>query len=86
MNLVLDLPKDLSDELESEARQLQLPVSEYALRLLATGRTSAMKPQTGAQLVAYWQQSGLVGGRADITDAPAHARELRRQAEQRKRS
>ena len=43
------------------------------------------KPVTGAELVAYWQSAGLVGTRPDITDAPAHARALRKQSETRER-
>lgn len=83
MNLVLELPPELESELASEAARLGLSVSEYALRLLAGGRTSATKPQTGAELVNYWQDAGLVGTRPDIADAPGHARDLRQQSETR---
>jgi hypothetical protein len=86
MSLVLDLPPELESELATEAARLRLPLSEYAMRLLATGRLPAPKLNTGAELLAYWQGAGLVGTRPDITDAPAHARELRRKAETRERS
>jgi hypothetical protein len=85
MSLVLELPPELETELAAEAAQLRLPLSEYALRLLATGRIVNPKPSSGAELVAYWQSAGLVGTRPEIADAPAHARNLRQQAEKRER-
>jgi hypothetical protein len=85
MSLVLDLPPELESELAAEAARLNLPLSEYALRLLAAGRTLAPTPRDGAELVAYWQAAGLVGTRPDIADAPGHARALRQQAEKRGR-
>jgi hypothetical protein len=85
MSLTLDLPKDLESELAAEAARLGLSLSEYALRLLASGRTLGNPPKTGAELVAYWQQEGLVGTRPDIPDSQQHARTLREQAERRPR-
>ncbi|HEY1377204.1 MAG TPA: hypothetical protein VGF55_10445 [Gemmataceae bacterium] len=85
MSLVLDLPPDLETELAAEAARLGLPLSEYAVRLLAAGRTAGPKPTTGAELLAYWQGAGLVGTRSDIADAAGHARTLRAQAESRER-
>ena len=85
MSLVLDLPAELEAELAAEAAHLGLPLSEYAVRLLAAGRTLHPAPRTGAELVAYWQGEGLVGMRPEITDAPAHARTLREQAQRRAR-
>ncbi len=40
-------------------------------------------PTNGAELVAYWEEKGLIGTRPDIIDSVAHARSLRRQAETR---
>jgi predicted DNA-binding antitoxin AbrB/MazE fold protein len=40
-------------------------------------------PTTGTELIAYWEQAGVIGSRPDITDSVAHARKLRRQAETR---
>jgi hypothetical protein len=85
MSLMIDLPPELESELASEAARLALPLSEYVLRLLATGRTLNPRPRTGAELLAYWQREGLVGTRAEIADAPAHARALREQAQKRAR-
>ncbi|HYV37155.1 MAG TPA: hypothetical protein VE988_15725 [Gemmataceae bacterium] len=85
MSLILELPPELATELAAEAAQLRLPVSEYALRLLASGRSTDPKPHSGAELVAYWQRAGLIGTRPDITDASEHARNLRQQAQHRER-
>jgi hypothetical protein len=78
MSLALELPAELESELAAEAAQLGLPLCDYAVRLLAGGSRPA--PRNGAELVAYWQREGLVGTRADITDAAAHARLLREHA------
>ena len=83
MAITLELPAELERELADEAAHLGLSLAEYAARVLATGRISRHKPQTGAELVAYWQAEGLIGTRSDITDSQQHARRLRDQAEQR---
>jgi hypothetical protein len=85
MSLVLDLPPELETELAAEAARLGLPLSEYALRLLAGARGPSPALRTGAELLAYWQSEALVGTRADITDSAAHARNLREQAQRRAR-
>ncbi len=84
MSLILELPPELEATLRAEAAQLRLPLQEYALRLLATGRPLTPKVQTGAELVTYWQAAGLIGTRPDVVDAPGHARTLRQQAERQK--
>ena len=84
MSLSLELPHDLAEELEKEAARLGLPLSDYALRLLATGR-SKKDLTSGAELVAYWQEEGLVGTRSDIQNPQEHARQLRHEAERRVR-
>jgi hypothetical protein len=85
MSLVLDLPSELEAELAAEAANLGLSLSEYVLRLLAGGRGPTAGPRTGAELLAYWHDEGLVGTRPEIMDAPAHARALREQAQRRTR-
>jgi hypothetical protein len=85
MSLTIELPPELERELSAEATQLGLPLPEYALRLLATGRQPGSLPRSGPDLVSYWQQAGLIGTRPDIADAPAHARAIRQSAEQRER-
>jgi hypothetical protein len=86
MSLVLNLPPDLESELAAEAARLSLPLPEYALRLLASGRTPTPVPRTGKELVAYWQGEKLIGTRPEIADSQAHARTLREQAQRRARS
>jgi len=85
MSLVLELPPELETELAAEAARLGLLLPEYVVRLLAVGRSPNPAPRTGAELLAYWQEEGLVGTRPDIMDAPAHARVLREQAQRRAR-
>jgi cyanophycinase-like exopeptidase len=84
MTLTLDLPPKLVDELATEAARLGLSVSEYAARVLSQDRSLRVAPRTGADLVAYWQEEGLVGTRPEIADSESYARDLRREAERRK--
>ena len=86
MSITLQLPPELESELAAEAAEWGLSLPEYALRLLSAGRTPDSQPRNGAELVAYWQAAALVGTRPDIVDAPAHARTLRHECEQRERA
>ena len=83
MSITLDLPRELESELSAEARRLGLPLTDYVLRLLSSGRTMDNAPGTGAELVDYWRQEGLIGTRPDIVDSQEHARKIREKAEQR---
>lgn len=83
MTITLDLPPKLIDELSNEAARHGLSLPEYALRVLAHGRSSGPALKTGAELVAYWQAEGLIGTRKEVSDSQAYARELRREAERR---
>ena len=85
MTVTLELPQELERELSGEATKLGLTLSEYTLRLLSRRPTVKAIPKTGAELVAYWQDSGLVGARTDITDSQTHARTIRAEAERRTR-
>lgn len=89
MTISLELPHDLQRELATEAERLGLPLTEYALRILSTGVRAALgtegDPQTGAEVVAFWQREGLVGTQPEIADPSEHARRLRRDAEGRVR-
>ena len=85
MSLVLELPPELETELIAEASRMGLPLLEYVKRLLLAGRPLGPMPRDGSELVSYWQEQGLVGTRAEITDSQEHARELRQQAERRER-
>ena len=86
MSITLDLPEELENELSAEAAQAGLSLQEYVLRVLSTGLIIGKRPQTGAELVDYWQKEGLIGARPDITDSQAHARQIRERAEQRTRA
>ena len=85
MSLLLDLPDELEQALAQEASQLGLSVEDYAVQLLTLRRAAAGLPQTGADLVAYWQREGVIGSRMDIQDSAAYARKLRTRAERRHR-
>ncbi len=62
-------------------------------RIYALARSFNEKPAeqseeeqwSGADLVAYWEQEGVIGSRPDITDSQAHARAIRHKAERRGR-
>lgn len=89
MTITLELPQDLERELAAEAARQGLSLPEYALQLLSGNRTAfpafpaSDMPRTGAELVSYWERSGVVGSRPDIHDSAAHARVLREQAQRR---
>lgn len=83
MSITLDLPEELESDLTAEAAQLGLSLPEYILRLLFTSRAMAGKPETGAELVEYWQSEGLIGTRPDITNSQSHARQIRNRSERR---
>ncbi len=54
MSIHLDLPPQLESQLSTEAWRLNLPLSEYILRVLSIGQVLSNPPKTGAELVAYW--------------------------------
>ncbi len=55
MNISIELPSDLENELSAEASQLKLPLSEYILRVLSFRPFLQNPPKTGLDLVAYWE-------------------------------
>ncbi len=80
MTLTLELPYELEHELSEEAERRGLSLSDYALLVLATGITLEKTPVTGSELVAFWEEQGLIGSRTDIRDTQVFARSLREQA------
>jgi hypothetical protein len=86
MNVNIDLPSDLENELSTEASQLKLPLAEYILRVLHFRPFLQNSPKTGVELVAYWESIGVVGSRPDIGNSQKYARRLRDQADNRKRA
>lgn len=83
MTLTLEIPNELEQELSTEAAQLGVSLPEYVLRLLSFRPPLTPTPQTGADLVVYWREAGLVGTRTDIADSQQYARKLRATAEKR---
>jgi len=78
-----DLPAQLESKLSVHAARLGLTLPEYALRILATARTLPGSLKTGAELVSYWQNEGLIGERSDISDRQSYASRLRGEASKR---
>ncbi len=83
MNINLELPSELEHELSTEASQLKLPLTEYILRVLAFRPFLQDPPQTGVELVTYWERIGVVGSRPGILNSQEYARELREQSDHR---
>ena len=86
MNITIELPLELEDELSTEASQLRLPLAEYILRVLSFRPFLQNPPKTGVELVAYWESVGVINSRLDITNSQEHARSLRHEAETRERA
>ena len=82
MTITLDLPRELESELSAKAKRLGLPLTEYVLHILSSGRSVKDALKTGAELVDYWRQEGLIGTRPNIVDSQEHARKIREKAEQ----
>ncbi|MBN8563083.1 MAG: hypothetical protein J0L70_21335 [Leptolyngbya sp. UWPOB_LEPTO1] len=83
MPLNLNLPLELEHELCTEASRLNLPLTEYVLRILTTRQVPENLPKTGTELVAYWQREGVINSRPDIIDSQTYVRKLRAEAETR---
>jgi hypothetical protein len=86
MNITLELPSELEQELTTEASKLKLPLTEYVLRILFFQPFLQNPPKTGIDLVAYWESVGVVSSRPDIDNSQEHARRLRDRAENRERT
>ncbi|XGB43924.1 MAG: hypothetical protein LVS60_09720 [Nodosilinea sp. LVE1205-7] len=86
MNVSIELPSDLENELSAEASQLKLPLVDYILRVLSFRPFLQNLPQTGLDLVAYWETAGVINSRPDIADSQEYARRLRNQAGHREQS
>jgi hypothetical protein len=82
MTITLDLPEDLQKELSAAARKLDLSLADYILRLLTTVQPLQSMPTSGAELISYWQNEGLIGTRLDSVDSAEYARKIRRRAEE----
>ena len=91
MVLTLDLSPQAEERLQRRAALEGIALPDLAAGILETASLSepdAVKPRTGAELVAQWAADGVIGawaGRSDITDSQSYARDLRAQAERRDR-
>ena len=65
MSITLDLPPDLENKLTSRANERGLSLPDYVLELLGRDAGATEHVKNGAELVAYWQQEGLIGTRTD---------------------
>lgn len=83
MPQAVELPDDLADALTHEASRLGLSLRDYAVRLLSSTRASAISVGSGADLVSFWRNEGLIGSRPDISDSQVEARRLRDEAQRR---
>jgi hypothetical protein len=86
MNISLELPSDLENELSTEAARLNLPLTEYVLRILSLRPNLGNPPKTGPELITYWEKAGVISSRPDILKSQEHARQIRYQAETRERA
>jgi hypothetical protein len=86
MNINLELPSDLENELSTEASRLKLPLTEYVLRILSLRPDLENLPKTGAELIQYWENAGVISSRLDIQNSQDHARQIRHQAETREQA
>lgn len=85
MGILVNLPLELENRLALEAKMHGMSLPDYVLHLLSQSASNASVFKTGAEVVAYWKQEGLIGARADITDSSEHARSVRQEAETRQR-
>ena len=83
MAITLELSQELEQELSLEAEKIDLSLSEYILHLLSARQVLTNPPKTGAELVKYWQNEGLINSRPDIKDSQEYARQIRYAAEHR---
>ena len=80
MPRTVELPDDLATSLSDEASRLGLSLPDYTIRLLTSSHPVATAVRSGADLVAFWHDEGLVGSRPDIADSQIQARLLRENA------
>jgi hypothetical protein len=85
MSIVLELPADLEAKFAAAAAREGISLSDYLLRILANGGPATRTVSSGAELVEYWKQAGIVGSWSGVSDSQEHARKLRAEAERRER-
>ncbi len=81
MSIVIDAPQQLESELSTKAGRVGQTLQEYVLNLLRSSVTSSQKLKTGAELVEYWKNEGVIGTRPEISDSQSYTHQLREEAE-----
>ncbi len=84
MTLTIELTPEQEAALLAQAKAAGLDATEYAKQLIASDLAAERRPMTGAEMIAYWEQEGVIGsyGDPDI-DAPELARRIRERAQTR---
>lgn len=85
MNLTLDLPVELENELAADASRLGISLNEYVLQRLSTRRPEMPRLMTGAEILDFWEREGVLGSRSDVIDVEAYSRALREESQRRVR-
>ena len=80
----MNLSKEAQTRLRAQAAALGMNIEDYAAKVLEGSATSQPTKMTGAELVEYWREAGVIGSLTDIKDSAAYARKLRRDAERRR--
>ena len=70
MPLILDLPSDLENALTAEAAGSDCPCRSMQFVFLPPFGFPIPSRAPGEELLAYWQNEGLIGTRSYIADAP----------------
>lgn len=65
MTITLELPPVMSERLKEEAAHWEQPLEEYVKLLISQAMP---KPRSGAEMVAFLQEDGLIGMWADRED------------------
>jgi hypothetical protein len=60
------LPAGIEQVVAAEAARLRLPLDEYVVRLLTSGRGASDGIVTGADLVSYWRREEHCVTRCDF--------------------
>lgn len=74
MKIALDLHWQLEDRLSKEASRLKLGLTECILRLLDGRSFLQNSPKTGAELVAFWENTKVLNSRPNIIDSQEYPR------------
>jgi hypothetical protein len=82
MSITIELTEAEELRIREQAAALGLNEVEYARRRLV-GEADDLKPQTGAEALAFWEREGVLGLFSDRPDSPEFARQLRSEAESR---